>query len=131
MSRWWTVGALGAVIAACVGYLIYAATTSSAEFYQTIPEVRAHSAAGQVRVLGTVEDGYQRQGTQLSFVATDGKATLPVVYSGTVPDIFQPGMQVVVEGRLSQDGVFHASTLLTKCPSRFTAKGTVKVPAAP
>ena len=131
MTRWWKVGALGAVIAACVGYLVYTATTSSAEFYQTIPEVRAHPAAGQVRVLGTVEQGYQRHGAQLSFVATDGTAALPVVYSGTVPDIFQPGMQVVVEGRLSQDGVFHASTLLTKCPSRFTAKGSVQKAAAP
>ena len=122
MTRWWKVAALGVVIAACVGYLVYTATTSSAEFYQTIPEVKAHPAAGQVRVLGVVEDGYQKRGSQLSFVATDGKTAMPVVYSGTVPDIFQPGIEVVVEGRLSPDGVFHASTLLTKCPSRFMAK---------
>lgn len=122
MTRWWKAGALGAVVAGCLGYLVYSATASSAEFYQTIPEVTAHPAAGQVRVLGIVEDGYQRQGTQLTFVATDGHTALPVVYSGTVPDLFQPGIQVVVEGRLKQDGVFHASTLLTKCPSRFVAK---------
>lgn len=127
MSRWWKLGALGVVVAACVGYLIFSATASSAEYYQTIPEVKAHPVAGQVRVLGIVEDGYQRQGDQLSFTASDGHAAMPVVYSGTVPDIFQPGIEVVVEGRLSQDGVFHASTLLTKCPSRFIAKS----PAAP
>ena len=124
MNRYWKVALLAVVVAGCVGYLVYSATASSAEYYQTIPEVRAHPAAGDVRVLGTVEDGYQRQGSQLSFTATDGKASLPVVYSGSVPDLFQPGIQVVVEGRLSGDGVFHASTLLTKCPSRFTAKRT-------
>ena len=71
--RW---GALAAVLAGCVGYLIFTA-------------------------------------------AQDG-ATIPVVYRGTLPDIFKPGIQVVVEGRLEQDGVFHARTLLAKCPSRFT-----------
>jgi len=130
MTRWWRAGALGAVVVACVGYLVYSATTSSAEFYQTIPEVRAHPASGQVRVLGIVEDGYQRQGARLSFVATDGHTALPVVYSGSVPDLFQPGIEVVVEGRLTQDGVFHASTLLTKCPSRFVAKNPIASTAA-
>ncbi len=122
MTRYWKLGALAVVVAACIGYLIYSATASSAEYYQTIPEVRSHPVAGDVRVLGTVEEGYQRDGSRLSFDATDGKSTLPVVYSGSVPDLFQPGIQVVVEGRLGGDGVFHATTLLTKCPSRFTAK---------
>ena len=122
MRGLWKVGVLAAVVTACVGYLVVSATAGSPEYYQTIPEVKAHPAAGQVRVLGVVEDGYQRQGAQLRFVATDGKTALPVVYAGTVPDIFQPGIEVVVEGKLSQDGVFHASTLLTKCPSRFMAQ---------
>ena len=47
---------------------------------------------------------------------------MTVDYRGTLPDIFKPGIQVVVEGRTGGDGVFHARTLLAKCPSRFTAK---------
>ncbi len=126
MTQWWKLGVLGLVVVTCVAYLVYAATSSSAEYYQTIPEVKAHPAAGSVRVMGVVEDGFRRDGSQLSFTATDGKSALPVAYSGTVPDLFQPGMQVVVEGRVGGDGVFHATTLLTKCPSRFTAKSSPK-----
>lgn len=128
MTRYWKLGAVAVVVAACIGYLIYSATASSAEYYQTIPEVRSHPVAGDVRVLGTVEDGYQRRGSQLTFQATDGHTSLPVVYSGVVPDLFQPGIQVVVEGRLAGDGVFHATTLLTKCPSRFTNKRSSPAP---
>ena len=46
---------------------------------------------------------------------------MPVAYHGQVPDIFRTGVQVVVTGSMGPDGVFHATTLLTKCPSRFTA----------
>jgi len=52
----------------------------------------------------------------------DSSARMTVDYRGTLPDIFKPGIQVVVEGRTGGDGVFHARTLLAKCPSRFTAK---------
>ena len=117
------VGALAAVIAACVGYLVYTATAGSAEYYQTIPEVKAHPQAGVVRVLGAVGPDVRREGDLVDFTATDGTQQLPVEYRGTVPDIFQPGIQVVVEGQQGKDGVFHARTLLAKCPSRFTAKG--------
>jgi cytochrome c-type biogenesis protein CcmE len=58
----------------------------------------------------------------VNFKITDAKTTaMPVVYSGVVPDIFQAGAQVVVEGKLGSNGVFQAQTLLTKCPSKFQA----------
>jgi cytochrome c-type biogenesis protein CcmE len=57
--------------------------------------------------------------SRISFVINDGKATLPVTYSGVVPDIFRAGIQVVVEGKYSGKGAFQATTLLAKCPSKF------------
>jgi len=54
------------------------------------------------------------------FTAAQDGASMPVDYRGQLPDIFRPGIQVVVEGRIGADGVFHARTLLAKCPSRFT-----------
>jgi cytochrome c-type biogenesis protein CcmE len=114
---------LGAVVAACVGYLVVSATGSSAEYYQTIPEMRAHPSSGSVRVLGTVQDDVNRTegGLHVRFTAAEGGQTMPVDYRGTVPDIFQPGIQVVVAGRMGSDGVFHARTLEAKCPSRFSS----------
>ncbi len=46
---------------------------------------------------------------------------MPVEYRGPVPDIFKPGVQVVVQGRMGGDGVFHARVLEAKCPSRFSS----------
>jgi cytochrome c-type biogenesis protein CcmE len=119
-ARWLV---LMGVIAACVGYLVYTATGTSAEYYQTVSEVRAHPSAGDVRVLGTVQPDVQRSngGLDVSFTAAQGGATMPVEYHGTLPDIFQPGISVVVEGQMGADGVFHARALLAKCPSRFSS----------
>ena len=114
---------LGAVVAACAGYLVFSATGSSAEYYLTVSEAQTHRAAGDIRVLGTVQEGIQRSngGLDLHFVAAEGSASMPVEYHGTVPDIFRPGISVVVEGQMGADGVFHARTLLAKCPSRFSS----------
>jgi cytochrome c-type biogenesis protein CcmE len=50
---------------------------------------------------------------------TDGAKTIPVVYHGLAPDTFTDGVDVVVEGRMGQDGTFRATTLLAKCASRY------------
>lgn len=114
--------ALGVVVAACVGYLVYSASGGSSEYYLTVSELRSQPSSGDVRVAGVVQDDVKRSsgGLQVSFTEKDGTASMPVEYQGTLPDIFQPGITVVVEGRLGADGIFHARNLLAKCPSRFS-----------
>ena len=121
--RW---GILAAVVAACVGYLVFTATASNAQYYRTVAELRKDQSVGDSRVLGTVNDDVQRLdgGLEVRFTASQDGASMPVDYRGPLPDIFKPGIQVVVEGRLGPDGVFHASSLLAKCPSRFTTAPT-------
>jgi cytochrome c-type biogenesis protein CcmE len=64
-------------------------------------------------------------GSGLHFRLRDvkGTATVPVVYTGSVPDLFRPGRDIVVEGQF-KNGVFVASpgTMVTKCPSKYTPK---------
>ena len=114
---------LGVVVAACVGYLVVSATGSSAEYYQTVGEMRSHGSSGDVRVLGTVQNDVVRTdgGLHVRFTAAQDGQTMPVDYRGTVPDIFKPGIQVVVDGRMGSDGVFRARTLEAKCPSKFSS----------
>jgi cytochrome c-type biogenesis protein CcmE len=116
----WAVPAL--LVAACVGYLIYTASGGSAEYYLTVGELRAHTDSANVRVAGVVQDDVQKSdgGLHVTFTEKDATASVPVDYTGTLPDIFKPGITVVVDGRLGKDGVFHARTLLAKCPSRFS-----------
>jgi len=112
----------GVLVAACVGYLIYSATGGSAEYYLTVGELRSHASSGDVRVAGVVQDDVQKSdgGLHVTFTEKDSTASVPVDYSGALPDIFKPGITVVAEGQLGSDGVFHATTLLAKCPSRFS-----------
>jgi cytochrome c-type biogenesis protein CcmE len=70
-----------------------------------------------------VQDDVQKSdGLHVTFTEKDGTASMPVEYRGTLPDIFKPGITVVVEGRLGTDGIFHARSLLAKCPSRFSTQ---------
>jgi cytochrome c-type biogenesis protein CcmE len=58
-------------------------------------------------------------GREYAFVVTDGAREIPVQYRGIAPDTFTDGVDVVVEGRMGQDGTFRATTLLAKCASRY------------
>jgi len=114
--------ALMLVVAGCVGYLIYSASGGSSEYYLTVSELRAHQQSGDVRVAGVVQGDVVRSdgGLHVRFTEKDKTASVLVDYLGPLPDIFQPGITVVSEGRLGADGVFHARDVLAKCPSRFS-----------
>jgi cytochrome c-type biogenesis protein CcmE len=120
----WSLVIAGVAIAGAVLYLVLANTGASAEYYMTIKELHACGSCSQriVRVAGFVAPNsiVKNDQTQvLHFTITDSTLSMPVVYGGTVPDIFRAGVQVVVEGRLGTGGVFQAQNLLAKCPSKF------------
>lgn len=122
------------LVAGAVAYLVYAATRENLTYYYEIEELQAATAntAGKIRLSGDVVPGsiakdeatrevrFAIRGTN----APAGSPEVPVVYAGTLPDIFRPGIQVVVEGRLDE-GTFHAETLLAKCPSKYQAEGAL------
>ena len=58
-------------------------------------------------------------GREYTFLVTDGGRQIPVHYRGIAPDTFTDDVDVVVEGRMGQDGTFRATTLLAKCASRY------------
>ncbi len=114
----------GFAVLAAIMYLVYANTQANAVYYMTIPELKhcAICTLQSVRVEGVVQAGSIGRNDQahlVRFVISDSKQTLPVTYTGVVPDIFRDGAQVVVEGHYSGQGDFQAQTLLTKCPSKF------------
>jgi cytochrome c-type biogenesis protein CcmE len=81
-----------------------------------------HLDTGQrFRLGGLVEDGsLQRgEGTTVSFVITDKRATLPVTYTGVLPDLFREGQGVIAEGMLTSEGVFHADSVLAKHDEKY------------
>ena len=105
-----------AVLATAVGLVLYA-LSSNIVFFFTPSQVAANEApqGRAFRVGGLVEDGsVRRNGLDVSFRITDNARTIPVVYRGTLPDLFKEGKGVVAQGAVGPDGVFKASEVLAK-----------------
>jgi len=115
----------GAVIAAALGYMIYAGVTQSAVYFVTPSEIQAAPVAGKpYRLGGLVTRGsvkWEPRTLDLSFTLTDGKATVPVRHKGTAPDLFGEGRGAVVEGSWSPDGYFKATLILAKHSEEYKA----------
>jgi cytochrome c-type biogenesis protein CcmE len=66
---------------------------------------------------GSVE--HSKQDLQVSFVVTDLKKEVTVVYEGILPDLFRDGQGVVVQGQLLQSGTFKAEQVLAKHDEKY------------
>lgn len=104
------------VLATAIGLVLYA-LSSNIVFFFTPSQVAANEApqGRAFRVGGLVENGsVQRNGLDVSFRITDNARTIPVLYRGTLPDLFKEGKGVVAQGAVGPDGVFKASEVLAK-----------------
>jgi cytochrome c-type biogenesis protein CcmE len=111
------IGACLGVLALAVGLVLVALRDSIVFFYSPSEVTEKHLGMGQrFRLGGLVEDGSLKrgEGTTIRFIVTDKRATLPVTYTGVLPDLFREGQGVVAEGTLETDGVFHADSVLAK-----------------
>ena len=75
------------------------------------------------QVIGTPAGDAHAAGLRFKLRDVKGATSVPVVYKGSVPDLFRSGRDVVVDEKL-QGGVFVAvpNTLVTKCPSKYQPK---------
>ncbi|MDQ6917282.1 MAG: cytochrome c maturation protein CcmE [Pseudomonadota bacterium] len=99
--------------------LVLSAFQSNLVFFFTPSQIAANEAprARPFRVGGMVEAGsLTREPNSLTvrFRVTDTAKTIPVSYTGLLPDLFKEGKGVVAQGTLGADGVFHASEVLAK-----------------
>lgn len=121
---------IGLGIAATMVFMLVVATQKSDGGFAYYVSVKEFTEKGQpdgrFRVNGKVQPGtIERlsEGRQVKFtiIDKDGAETLPVDFSGVIPDTFVDDADVVVEGNRRGDGVFEATTLLAKCPSKYEA----------
>lgn len=110
------------LLAAALVYTSFSASTEAREPSEIIGSTsdRTYELTGKV-----VDGSVVRSGERLRFRIRDreGTESLPVVYSGTIPDAFRQGREVIVTGKL-ESGTFVAQkdSLVTKCPSKFTTQ---------
>jgi cytochrome c-type biogenesis protein CcmE len=126
----------GSAIVVAVLYLIVTGMTGSASYYLTVAEAAnagSASRTGVVRVKGRVRAGSSKwdpPALQLSFMLADGQQEIPVLYHGVIPDLFAEGREIIVEGRLSPQGLV-AESLLASCPSKYEPEDSAAVHLPP
>ena len=115
-ALWIAAGLAGLGIAVA---LVINAFQSNLVFFFTPSQVAAQEAPRDraFRIGGLVEAGSvarERDGLTVRFRVTDTAKTIPVVYTGILPDLFREGKGVVAQGRIGADGTFKASEVLAK-----------------
>ncbi len=111
---------LGGVIAIGIAtFFVLRAFNENLVFFYTPSQIVAKEAPvnKNFRIGGMVlVDSVKRApgGLQVSFVVTDTVQSVPVEYSGILPDLFKEGKGVVAQGKLNEKGVFMASQVLAK-----------------
>jgi len=109
----------GLALLAVAAALVLNAFQSNLVFFFSPSQVVAGEAPRDraFRVGGLVQAGSLRRGPEglaVHFVVTDTAHSIPVAYSGILPDLFREGKGVVAQGRVGPDGVFRASEVLAK-----------------
>ena len=116
------IGTCLAVLGIAVGLVLYAMRDSIVFFYSPSEVAKMQIAPGQrFRLGGLVETGsvVRGEGTTIRFAVTDKVTTLPVTYTGVLPDLFREGQGVVAEGVLGADGTFQADNVLAKHDEKY------------
>ncbi len=113
-----------AVLVVAVSYLAYAGMKSGWVYYMEVDQFLSDKQAQsqRVRLHGKVAtDDFAAANLDAKFRLLGKSSKLSIAYHGVIPDMFQAGRDVVVEGRLDPSGTFKADMLMTKCASKYEA----------
>ena len=127
-QRLWLIGAAAVLLTGAVA-LAATALQDTVAFFQSPTDVATKGVSNfhqSVRVGGLVETGSEKHGTsgELLFKITDCKNTVPVMFEGIPPDLFQEGKGVVAEGKFDQTGRLVAKRVLAKHDENYMPKET-------
>ena len=122
------IGVAGAVLASAVGLVLFALSGQISLFKTPTELVESGAPSGQrLRIGGLVKEGSvdRSAGTTVRFEVTDTVSSVPVTYTGLLPDLFREGQGVVTEGVLDGSGLFQADTVLAKHDENYMPKEVV------
>jgi len=107
-----------AVLGAAVALVLNAFNSNLVFFFSPTQVANGEAPTSRAfRIGGLVEAGSVRReadGLTTRFIVTDTAKSMPVTYTGILPDLFKEGKGVVAEGRLGPNGVFAATQVLAK-----------------
>lgn len=114
----------GLVIASAATFLAFSGMRDGWVYFLPVDEFVSSEArwGERVRLHGRVGESnlhVERAGLTAHFDLCGKTSSLPVDYTGVIPEMFDAGRDVVVEGRRDASGTFVADTLMTKCASKY------------
>jgi len=121
----------GVIVLGALGFLVYQGLGNATLYFRTADEAVAHRASlgnRRFRIEGDVLAGSVHQvGSGVSFVLTSKNVQVPVQHQGDPPELFRPGIPVVLEGRFEGDHfasdrilVKHSETYIAQNPDRVS-----------
>ena len=107
--------------------LVYTSFSASSEARSPSQLISSAQPGRTYQLTGKVVAGYEQSGTVTNFRVRDraGNVSVPVRYAGALPDPFRAGREVIVDVR-KEGGIYvgEKDSLVTKCPSKFSAEKT-------
>ena len=121
----------GVVVIAALGFLVFQGLGNATLYFRTADEAvaqREQLGDRRFRIEGDVVDGSVKQvGNDVSFTLVKNSVQVPVQHKGDPPELFRPGIPVVLEGRFEGDHfasdrilVKHSETYVAENPERVT-----------
>ncbi len=118
----------GAIIVVFLSLMIYLFTQTNIDYESNFDNVQVKGKTVKATGSWVKERNYNIDYSSNTFTFymkdTNGKE-MKVIYNGTMPNNFENATSVVVTGKY-KDGCFHASDVLTKCPSKYEGKPQIK-----
>jgi cytochrome c-type biogenesis protein CcmE len=110
--------------------LVLTAFSDNLVFFYSPSDLKTkHVAEGRrLRIGGLVENASLKReadGKTFEFSITDGENSVPVTYTGLLPDLFREGQGVVIQGMIGSDGLVRADEVLAKHDERYMPKEVV------
>jgi cytochrome c-type biogenesis protein CcmE len=118
----WRVGAVALIVAAAIGFLVFKGLGDATVYFKTADEAVAEKSSlgdRRFRVEGAVvTDSVRQVGDSVRFEIISAGVTVPVVHKGDPPELFKPGIPVVLEGRWEGD-VYASDRIMVKHTSEY------------
>ena len=118
------------VLAAALLLLAFRGLGNATLYFKTADEAvaqRAKLGAQRFRIEGTVQPGVRQAGQDVAFVIANNGVNVDVVHRGGAPQLFKPGIPVVLEGHFTADGHFASDLIMVKHTSSYDAEHPERV----
>ena len=121
------------MIAAAVGVLVVRGLGNATVYFKTADEAvaqRAKLGTHRFRIEGTVQPGVHQVGQDAAFVIANNGVSVSVVHHGDPPQLFKPGIPVVLEGHFDPSGTFASDLIMVKHTETYVAQHPDRVKTA-